>query len=179
MLLTLIIVLLVVVILGGGYYLYSQKGDTDTKTTTNASKVSDEADESEDADIEDEDAEEEDGEETVTNLESVSLSNVKDGKGIGTAERKKVDGKYTLTMNTKELPDAPENFEYQAWIEKKVPFSRVNVGKLTKEKDGVFNLEFSSGTDYSAHPFVYVTLEPVNDTNDDPNDQVLSGRFAL
>lgn len=177
-LLTIIIILLVVVVLGGGYYLYSQKGTSDNDTTTNASKeADDESDEDEDAD--DEGDADENGEATVTDLESISLSNVKDGKGTGTAERKKVDGKYTLAIATKELPDAPENFEYQAWIEKKVPFSRVNLGKLSKEKDGVFTVEFSSGTDYSAHPFVYVTLEPVNDTNDDPNDQVLSGRFAL
>lgn len=159
-LLVVIIVLLVVLLGGGGYYLYTTtNGKDDTSSDSSSSEDSDNSNS------------------TNSTQKTAELVNVKDGQGTGTAVSKLVNGKYVLTITTKNLPKPEKGYQYVAWLEKKIPFSQVQAGALDEDDDGVYTLEFKPDNDYSTYRFVYVTLEPTKNDDSAPGEKVLDGNF--
>lgn len=168
--LMIIIIGLLVILIGGlGYFLYTESKNTEGKNTNTVATTENINTGTSNANGD-----------VITDRQKIQLSNVYDGKGAGTAEKKNVNGTYTLTIATTDLPKPADDHEYVAWIEKKVPYSNIKAGVLEKESDGVYTLEFTSGTDYGAYLFVYVTSELKNQTGGTmTGDTILSGRFTL
>ena len=171
-----VIIVLLVAIIGGMVYFFmmNKKDSSSTNTNSAATSTDEEADE--------EEADEEDGD-TITGKKTAVLTNVKDGKGTGTATQFKVNGRYNLEITTTGLPEPADGFVYFAWVEKKIPLSRIEAGELdAKDKgEGIYKLAFDADSDYSTFREVYVTLEPKKeeDRAGTPGEKVLDGLFGL
>lgn len=174
-----VIIVLLVAIIGGMVYFFMMNKKENSSTNSNSAAAATNTDEEGDAE---ETADEEDGD-TITNKKTAVLTNVKDGKGTGTATQFKVNGRYNLEITTTGLPEAADGFVYFAWVEKKIPLSRIEAGELDTDdkKEGVYTLAFDADSDYSTFREVYVTLEPKkeDDRTGTPGEKVLDGLFGL
>jgi hypothetical protein len=103
-------------------------------------------------------------------VDKAELSDVSGGSATAIATRKYEDGKFTHAVLA-DLPD-PEVGHYEGWLVKEDEL--VSTGEFRVAKGG-FLLEFESGTDYTDHKDVIVSLEETRDAT--PEKHILEGSF--
>lgn len=109
-----------------------------------------------------------------TTSKKATLSDVSGGTGTGKAFVLRKGGKlyYTATGN---LPDPANGTFYEGWLAVKGanPPKFVDTGKLTKQKDGSYEVSYSSDNLYEGYDFVVITWEQVDDQK--PEKHILEG----
>lgn len=108
--------------------------------------------------------------------ETAKLEAVGDYTGDGEATRSFEDGVFSHTV-TADIGDPVEGKFYEGWIVKNGEF--VSTGKLTKNNDGRYVLEFISDNDMSSYNNVVITEETeANGLDNKPEAHVLEGSFS-
>ena len=89
-----------------------------------------------------------------------SLKDVSGGQATGKAFILRKDGKLDFTVSAT-LPDPATGSFYEGWLVKKgsSPVQLVDTGILTKQKDGTYEVSYSSDTTYDGYNFVVITWE--------------------
>ncbi len=109
-----------------------------------------------------------------TTSKKATLSDVSGGTGSGKAFVLRKGGKlyYTATGN---LSDPQNGTFYEGWLAVKGanPPKFVDTGKLTKQKDGSYEVSYSSDNLYEGYDFVVITWEQVDDQK--PEKHILEG----
>gem|GEM_PF-3116194 len=109
-----------------------------------------------------------------TSSKKATLVDVSGGTGTGKAFVLRKGGKlsYTVTGN---LPDPKSGTFYEGWLAKKgtSPPQFVDTGKLAKQKDGSYEVSYSSDNLYEGYDFVVITWEQVDDQK--PEKHILEG----
>ncbi|PCI29972.1 hypothetical protein COB55_01165 [Candidatus Wolfebacteria bacterium] len=99
------------------------------------------------------------------------------GTSSGLAQSTIKDGKYTLLVSSKDLPDPQGTDFYEGWVVRKgLSFSVVSTGKLEKV-DGVYINMYVSNDDLIDHDFYVLTIEP-DDGNPAPAEHILEGTMS-
>lgn len=103
-----------------------------------------------------------------------TLTDVTGGTSTGTAYVLRKDGKLTFTV-TAHVPDPENGTFYEGWLVKADanPVQYEDTGKLTKQKDGSYEVSYSSDEIYEGYNMVVVTLEKVDDQK--PEKHILEG----
>lgn len=109
-----------------------------------------------------------------TTSKKATLSDVSSGTGTGKAFVLRKGGKlyYTTTGN---LPYPQAGSFYEGWLVKvgSNPPQFIDTGKLTKQKDGSYEVSYSSDTQYVGYDMVVITWEKVDDQK--PEKHILEG----
>lgn len=103
-----------------------------------------------------------------------TLIDVSGGTGTGKAFVLRKGGKlyHTATGN---LPDPKNGTFYEGWLAVKGanPPKFIDTGKLTKQKDGSYEVSYSSDNLYEGYDFVVITWEQIDDQK--PEKHILEG----
>lgn len=102
------------------------------------------------------------------------LSDVTGGNATGKAFILRKDRKLLFTASAN-LTDPTGSTFYEGWIVKKGsnPVQFVDTGKLTKQKDGTYQVVYSSDNTYDGYNFVVITWEQIDDQK--PEKHILEG----
>jgi hypothetical protein len=93
----------------------------------------------------------------------INLKDVTGGSSTGTAYILRRDGSlyHTVLAN---LPDLAGNEFYEGWLVKNPDTSEFfSTGAMTKEKNNMYELSFSSTQNYEGYDTVVITLEKIDD----------------
>jgi len=103
-----------------------------------------------------------------------TFSDVSGGTGTGKAFVLRKDGKLFFTASVN-LTDPATGTFYEGWLVKKGsnPVQFIDTGKLEKQKDGSFEVSYSSNNLYEGYDFVVITWEKVDDQK--PEKHILEG----
>lgn len=109
-----------------------------------------------------------------TSSKKGDLKDVSGGTGTGKAFVLRKDGKLYFTASAN-LPDPKDSTFYEGWLVKKGsnPVQFEDTGKLEKQKDGTYEVSYSSDNTYEGYDFVVVTWEKVDDQK--PEKHILEG----
>lgn len=109
-----------------------------------------------------------------TSSKKATLTDVSGGTGTGKAYVLRKNGKlyHTATAN---VPDPAAGTFYEGWLAVKGanPPQFVDTGKLKKQKDGSYQVSYSSDNLYEGYDFVVITWEKVDDQQ--PEKHILEG----
>jgi len=108
--------------------------------------------------------------------ENALLTDITDGTGFGTAYRNQFDSSTGFVHHVIASLDEPQgsNF-YEGWLVIQNPSHFISTGRMEKDTDGQFVLNFTSPTDYTDHLQVVITLETTADST--PETHILEGSF--
>ena len=109
-----------------------------------------------------------------TSSKKATLSDVSGGTGTGKAFVLRKGGKLYFTA-TANLSDLKDGAFYEGWLAVKGanPPKFVDTGKLTKQRDGSYEVSYSSDNLYEGYDFVVITWEQVDDQK--PEKHILEG----
>ena len=107
--------------------------------------------------------------------EIILLKDISGGDGFGTAERSYSADKFNFKIITSLVPP-PENYFYESWLIRDVPYSLVSLGRMNQDESGNYFLEFSGLDEFQNYSKVAITLEP-DDANPQPGTYILEGNF--
>lgn len=118
---------------------------------------------------------------TVLDLQSTeaTLQDVSGGSASGQATRGTRDGRYYHTVKTPLPMIDREEFFYEGWLVRPMPFDYFSTGEMVTNNLGEFILEWDGEAekDYRAYTQVVITLE-AKDGNPDPAKHILEGEFG-
>lgn len=100
------------------------------------------------------------------------LTDVRGGSFSGKAFVLRKDNKLSYTASGN-LPDPQEGTFYEGWFVKKGTADYISTGKLDKQKDGSYEVSFSSDNLYPDYNFIVITLEKTDDKK--PETHILEG----
>lgn len=105
-----------------------------------------------------------------------TLSDVSGGSATGKAFVLRKDGKLYYTVSAT-LPDVANGSFYEGWLVKKGsnPAQLVDTGKLEKQKDGSYEVSYSSDNTYDGYNFVVITWEQGQVNVQNPGRHILEG----
>ena len=115
-----------------------------------------------------------------------TLRDVSGGASSGQAKRETLEGRYRHTVKATLAPIDRENFFYEGWLLRPVPFDYFSTGEMVTNFLGEFVLDWNSSTsswqagpstNYWAYTRVIITLE-AKDGNPDPDRHILEGEFG-
>ena len=109
-----------------------------------------------------------------TTSKKATLTDVSGGNGTGKAFLLRKDGKLYFTASAN-LPDPKQGTFYEGWIVKKGsnPTQFEDTGKLEKQKDGSYEVSYSSDELYDGYDLVVITWEQIDDQK--PEKHILEG----
>ncbi len=109
-----------------------------------------------------------------TTSKKAALTDVSGGNGTGKAFVLRKDGKLYFTASAN-LADPATGTFYEGWLVVKGsnPPKYIDTGKLTKQKDGSFEVSYSSDNLYEGYDMVVITWEQVDDQK--PEKHILEG----
>jgi len=109
-----------------------------------------------------------------TTSKKATLSDVSGGSGTGKAFVLRKSGKLFFTA-TANLADPQNGTFYEGWLAVKGanPPKFVDTGKLSKQKDGSYEVSYSSDNLYEGYNLVVITWEQVDDQK--PEKHILEG----
>lgn len=109
-----------------------------------------------------------------TNSKKGNLSDVSGGTATGKAFVLRKGGKLYFTASAN-LSDPKIGTFYEGWLVKKGsnPVQFIDTGKLDKQKDGSYEVSYSSDNLYDGYDFVVITWEQVDDQK--PEKHILEG----
>lgn len=101
------------------------------------------------------------------------LLDVTGGVGKGTASILRKGGKLFHKVKA-ELPAPPNGEFYEGWLVKKSPDnSFISTGKMTSEKAGFYEINYTALFEYPGYDFVVITLEKTDDQH--PEKHIFEG----
>jgi len=105
-----------------------------------------------------------------------TLSDVSGGNGTGKAFILRKDGKLDFTVSAT-LSDLANGSFYEGWLVKKgsSPVQLVDLGMLTKQKDGSYEVSYESDNTYDGYNFVVITWEQGKVNPNNPGKHILEG----
>jgi hypothetical protein len=108
-----------------------------------------------------------------------TLKDVTGGGASGRATRGTGEGHYYHSVKTSLPTIDREQFFYEGWLVRPVPFDYFSTGEMVTNNLGEFVLEWNGlpGKDYQAYTRVVITLE-AKDGNPDPAKHILEGEFG-
>lgn len=109
-----------------------------------------------------------------TTSKKATLTDVSGGTGTGKAFVLRKGGKLYFTASANLSDPKIGNF-YEGWLVKKGsnPVQFIDTGKLDKQKDGSYEVSYSSDNLYDGYDFVVITWEQVDDQK--PEKHILEG----
>ena len=109
-----------------------------------------------------------------TKSKKATLTDVSGGNAKGVAFILRKDGKLYFTASGN-LSDPTNGSFYEGWLVKKgsKPVAYVDTGKLAKQKDGSYEVSYSSDELYDGYDLVVITWEQIDDQK--PEKHILEG----
>ncbi len=105
----------------------------------------------------------------------IYLADIANGEAKGEAAYRFLNDQYEHLV-VAELPKPADGYFYEGWLVRTELKSQISMGKLFKQADGRYTLDFRDARNYSDFNQVAVTLEP-DDGNPEPGPTILIGGY--